>query len=205
MMNQSQAIAVYQPMLQSIAQRMLGSIADAEDIVQDTLLKWLTIDTEKIKNTKAYLIKAVTNNCINHLNTIKRKKDQCLESISPQDLIDWYKEKELFHFDFENELSSALYVIHKKLEPLEKSIYVLREFFGVEYDELQVLFNKKKDNCRKLFSRAKDKLNQETSKFKDEISNRSFFESFKNACHLDNPSELIQHFVEELQSKEEKK
>lgn len=204
-MNQSQAIAVYQPMLQSIAQRMLGSIADAEDIVQDTLLKWLTIDTQKIQNTKAYLIKAVTNNCINHLNTIKRKKDQCLESIHPQELIDWYKEKELFHFDFENELSSALNVIHKKLEPLEKSIYVLREFFDVEYDELQVLFNKKKDNCRKLFSRAKDKLNQETSKIRGEISNTNFFESFKNACHLDNPSGLIQHFMEELQPSQEKK
>lgn len=204
-MNQSQAITIYQPMLQSIAQRMLGSIADAEDIVQDTLLKWLTIDTEKINNTKAYLIKSVTNNCINHLNTIKRKKDECLESINPQELIDWYREKELFHFDFENEMSSALNVIHKKLEPLEKSIYVLREFFDVEYDELQVLFNKKKDNCRKLFSRAKDKLNQETSKIRDEISNVTFFESFKNACHLDNPSELIQHFKEELQTKLEKK
>ncbi|MEQ9168778.1 MAG: sigma-70 family RNA polymerase sigma factor [Fulvivirga sp.] len=204
-MNQSQAITIYQPMLQSIAQRMLGSIADAEDIVQDTLLKWLTIDKEKISNTKAYLIKAVTNNCINHLNAIKRKKDECLESINPKELIDWYREKELFYFDFENELSSALNVIHKKLEPLEKSVYVLREFFGVEYDELQVLFNKKKDNCRKLFSRAKDKLNQETSKIKGEISNATFFESFKNACHLDNPSELIQHFKEELQSKPEKK
>ena len=203
-MDQGQAITVYQPMLQSIAQRMLGSIADAEDVVQDTLLKWLTIDTKKIQNTKAYLIKSVTNNCINHLNTIKRKKDECLESINPKELIDWYREKELFNFDFENELSSALNVIHKKLEPLEKSIYVLREFFDVEYDELQVLFNKKKDNCRKLFSRAKDKLNQETSKIKDEISNTNFFESFKNACHLDNPSELIQHFVEELESTSEK-
>lgn len=204
-MNQSQAITIYQPMLQSIAQRMLGSMADAEDIVQDTLLKWLTIDKEKISNTKAYLIKSVTNNCINHLNTIKRKKDECLESINPKEFIDKYREMELFHFDFENELSSALNVIHKKLEPLEKSIYVLREFFDVEYDELQVLFNKKKDNCRKLFSRAKDKLNQETSKIKGEISNATFFESFKNACHLDNPSELIQHFKEELQSKPEKK
>ncbi|MTI40531.1 sigma-70 family RNA polymerase sigma factor [Fulvivirga lutimaris] len=204
-MNHSQAITIYQPMLQSIAQRMLGSIADAEDIVQDTLLKWLTIDTEKIKNTKAYLIKSVTNNCINHLNTIKRKKDECLESINPKEFIDKYREKELFHFDFENEMSSALNVIHKKLEPLEKSIYVLREFFDVEYDELQVLFNKKKDNCRKLFSRAKDKLNQETTKVKGEISNTTFFERFKNACHLENPAELIQHFIEELQTKPEKK
>ncbi len=197
-MNQSQTIALYQPVLQSIAQRILGSVADAEDIVQDTLLKWLTIDTTKVQNTKAYLIKAVTNNCINHLNAIKRKKDECLESIKPQELIDKYKELELFNFDFENEVSSALNVIHKKLEPLEKGIFVLREFFDFDYDDLQEVFNKKKDNCRQLFSRAKSKLNQETSKIKSDISNSNFFESFKNSCHQDDPKELIKHFNSEL-------
>ncbi|QSE97714.1 sigma-70 family RNA polymerase sigma factor [Fulvivirga lutea] len=199
-MNQSQAIALYQPMLQSIAQRILGSVADAEDIVQDTLLKWLTIDTKKIQNTKAYLIKAVTNNCLNHLNAIKRKKDECLESLNPKDLIDKYKEMELFHFDFENEVSSALNVIHKKLEPLEKGVFVLREFFDFEYDELQVVFNKKKDNCRKLFSRAKAKLNEETTKIKNDFSNTNFFESFKNACQKNDPKVIIDHINEELKN-----
>lgn len=188
-------------MLQSIAQRILGSVADAEDIVQDTLLKWLTIDTQTIQNNKAYLIKAVTNNCINHLNSIKKKKDECLESLNPQDLIDKYKEADFFHFDFENEVSSALAVINKKLEPLEKGIFVLREFFDVEYDELQVAFNKKKDNCRQLFSRAKSKLNQETSKFKTEFSSTGFFESFKLACRQDNPEILIEHINKELKKK----
>ncbi|MEQ8926175.1 MAG: sigma-70 family RNA polymerase sigma factor [Fulvivirga sp.] len=199
-MNQSQTIALYQPMLQSIAQRILGSVADAEDIVQDTLLKWLTIDTKKIQNTKAYLIKAVTNNCINHLNAIKRKKDECLESLNPKDLIDKYKEMELFHFDFENEVTSALNVIHKKLEPLEKGVFVLREFFDFEYDELQLVFNKKKDNCRQLFSRAKAKLNQETSKIRHDFSNSNFFESFKNACQKDDPKEIIDHINKELKN-----
>lgn len=197
-MNHSQAITMYQPLLQSIAQRILGSVADAEDVVQDTLLKWLTIDTQKIQNTKAYLIKAVTNNCINHLNALKRKKDECLESLNPQDLIDKYKELELFNFDFENEVSSALAIINKKLEPLEKGIFVLREFFDLEYEELQVAFNKKKENCRKLFSRAKTKLNQETSKLKTDFSSSSFFDSFKSACHQNNPKVLIEHINKEL-------
>lgn len=199
-MNQSQVISLYQPILHSVAVRMLGSVADAEDIVQDTLLKWLTIDKEKIQNTKAYLIKSVTNNCLNHLNTIKRKKDECLDSIKPQELIDKYKEMELFQFDFENEISSALNVIHKKLEPLEKGIFVLREFFDVDYDELQQVFDKKKDNCRKLFSRAKAKLDQETTKMKDEFSKSHFFESFKSACQNDDPQDLIAHIQEELKN-----
>ncbi len=204
-MNQSNTIALYQPMMQTIAQRMLGSIADAEDIVQDTLLKWLTIDTDKIRNTKAYLIKSVTNNCINHLNTLKRKKDQCLDSIKPQELIDKYKEMELFSFDFENEVSSALNVIHKKLEPLEKGIFVLREFFDFEYDDLQEVFNKKKENCRQLFCRAKEKLNLETSKIKSELSESNFLDSFKKACDMGNPKVFIDHIKEEVTGSIEKK
>ncbi len=203
-MNQNQAIALYQPMLQNIAHRMLGSLADAEDIVQDTLLKWLTAETEMIQNTKAYLIKSVTNNCINHLNAIKRKKNACLDSINPQELIDRYKEMDLFKFDFENEISSALNVIHKKLEPLEKGIFVLREFFDFEYDELQVVFNKKKDNCRQLFCRAKEKLSKETTKIKSDISNTHFFDSFKNACEAGNPTAFIQHIKDELHINQKK-
>lgn len=199
-MNQTQVIALYQPMLQNVAYRILGSMADAEDVVQDTLLKWLTIDKEKIHNTKAYLIRSVTNNCINHLNAIKRKRDQCLESINPQELIDRYKEMELFHFDFENEVSSALNVIHKKLEPLEKGIFVLREFFDVEYDELQKLFDKKKENCRKLFSRAKAKLDQEATKMKDEFSKTNFFESFKLSCQKNDPLHIVEHIKEEIKN-----
>ncbi|HNP18279.1 MAG TPA: sigma-70 family RNA polymerase sigma factor [Fulvivirga sp.] len=204
-MNQSTTIALYQPMMQTIAQRMLGSIADAEDIVQDTLLKWLTIDTDKIRNTKAYLIKSVTNNCINHLNTLKRKKDECIDSIKSHELIDKYKEMELFRFDFENEVSAALNVIHKKLEPLEKGIFVLREFFDFEYDDLQEVFNKKKENCRQLFCRAKEKLNLETSKIKSELSESNFLESFKKACDMGNPKVFIDHIKEEVTGSNEKK
>lgn len=195
-MSQYQSIAIHIPTLQAIAMRMVGSMHDAEDIVQDTLLKWLTIDTSKIHNTKAYLIKAVTNNCINHLNALKSKKDECLDSIRPQELIDRYKESELLRFDLDNEVKAALDIIHKKLEPVEKGIFVLREMFGYEYEELQALFNKKKDNCRQLFSRAKAKLDEETSKLKSEMSKTNFIESFKKACE-GNVRELLEHIHRE--------
>ena len=164
-MNQSQTIAMYQPMLQSIAYRMVGSIADAEDIVQDTLVNWLTIDKEKVKNTKAYLIRSVKNACINHLDKLKRSKDEYLSNFNASDIIDWYREKEFFNFDLDNEVNAALNILHKKLEPVEKGIFVLRELFDFDYDELQAIFDKKKDNCRKLFSRAKEKLAKETSRW----------------------------------------
>ena len=70
-LNQAQIIALYQPTLQSIALRMLGSISDAEDAVQDSFAKWLTIDTSKIENAKAYLVKVVTNTCLTNFSSAK--------------------------------------------------------------------------------------------------------------------------------------
>jgi len=194
-MNQSQTIAHYQPMLQSIAYKMVGSIADAEDIVQDTLMKWLTIDTDKIKNTKAYLIRAVKNACINHIEKLKRTKDEYLQNFNPSDIIDWYREKEFFNFDLDNEVTAALNVLHKKLEPLEKGVFVLRELFDFDYDELQSIFDKKKENCRKLFSRAKEKLAKDNSKY--DSADRSFIDSFKTACKLGPTKDFIEEVKEQ--------
>ncbi|GAA0890423.1 hypothetical protein GCM10009122_01010 [Fulvivirga kasyanovii] len=200
-MNQSQAIALYQPLLHQIALKMVGSLADAEDIVQDTFLKWLSTNTEKIENTRAYLIKAVTNNCINHLEALKRKKDECLQNLNPSELIDWYKEKEFFRFDMENEISAALNVIQKKLEPLEKGIFVLRELFDFDYEELQHIFDKKKDNCRQLFSRAKGKLSEETGKVKTDVANHSIIDNFKKACNFGSPADFIKEVKREINLK----
>ncbi len=209
-MNNEQAIVLYQPMLQQIAMKIVGSMADAEDIVHDTFVKWLTSDNKKINNTKAYLLKAVTNNCLNHIEKIKRKKDELLEDWHLSTFIDQQKEKDFFKFDMENELSSALQILHKKLEPIEKSVFVLREVFNVEYEEIQLIVNKKKENCRKLFSRAKEKLSEETSKInisdlsveiKRRYDHSELLESFKNAAFFGDISDLISDLKREVNTK----
>ncbi len=181
---------------------MVGRVEDAEDIVQDTFLKWLTIDTTKVSNNKAYLIKSVTNNCLNHLNSIKRKRDELLENLNPSDFIEKYKEKEIFQFDVENEVAAAFAIVHRKLEPVEKAVYILREVFNFEYDELQVLVDRKKDNCRQLFSRAKDKLSSESAKFKIDIpSHFKMLDSFKKACDFGNITDLIGDLSNDIKDK----
>lgn len=193
----AQTIQSYQPLLANIARKMVGSMADAEDIVQDTFLKWLSIDQNRIQNTKAYLIKAVTNNCINHLNSLKRKKEEYLENFNPSEMLDKYIDFDLGKFDLENEIAAALSVVHKKLEPLEKAIFILREVFDFEYDDLQALFDKKKDNCRQIFCRAKEKLNQRTQQLKKEMSLPSnFIDNFTEACANGVPS----HFLADLKN-----
>ena len=185
---------------------MVGSFHDAEDIVQETFLKWLTTEKEKIINTKAYLVRSVTNNCINHLEALKRKKDQCLDSLNPSELLDWNRVTDLSHFDLEHEISSALSTLHKKLEPLEKGIFLLREVFNFEYEELQHIFDKKKENCRQLFCRAKSKLANNAPPGTSELSiPTQLLNSFKQACDLGHLSDLMHEISQDIASKLKKK
>lgn len=200
-MTQTQAIHLYQPTLQSIAYRLLGSMADAEDAVQDAFVKWLTIDTSKVENAKAYLIRMVTNSCINMLQSQKGKPlvgDEILDT----HVLDSEHEKHFFHFDFENQLGEAWKFLHKKLEPVERTVFVLREVFNVEYEDLQLIVDKKADNCRKIVSRAKEKLSHaEFPKLPVSIPEVHLFDSFKAACQKGNLSQLISDFTSDIFSK----
>ena len=178
---------------------MVGSLADAEDIVQDTFLKWLSIDHQQIQNTKAYLIRSVVNNCLSHLEALKKKKNECLDAWAQSDWVVSFKEAEFLHFDLENELSHAMAVLSAKLEPMEKAVYVLREAFNMEYEELQIVLDKKKENCRQLFCRAKKNLAQEVDRMKvDWNKHAAMLEGFKKACLANNPADFIHQIAPDL-------
>lgn len=178
---------------------MLGSKPDAEDVVQDTFLKWLSVDRESINNVKAYLIRSVTNNCINHLNAFNHKKREYLETFQNFELV---SDQDFEGFDMDNEIAEALGIIQKKLEPVEKAIYLLREVFNVEYDELTVIFDKKKENCRQMVSRAKEKLSIDKIKFPIDLpSHTQLLESFSKACSFDDPQELIRTLNREIEER----
>jgi RNA polymerase sigma-70 factor (ECF subfamily) len=198
--NQAQTITLYQPILQSVAYRILKCQADAEDIVQDTFVKWLGAEQEKIQNTKAYLIKAVRNNCLTHLNTLRKKKEQYLDSIDLSKLSLKIGAIDFSHLDLESELSKALTLVQRKLEPLERAVYLLKEVFGFDYESVQKALNKKQEHCRQLLCRARKKLSSlEVPKISIEMpSTALWMESFKNACFLGNPAGLIVELNKEI-------
>lgn len=201
-MNHAQTIAQYQPLLHTIAYNIVRCKHDAEDIVQETFIKWLSIDHEKIKNTKAYLIKAVTNNCLNHLNSLRKKKEEYLDNVS--EAFTRFKENNLSNIDLQIDLSPALQLLNAKLEPLEKAVYVLKEAFDFDYDALQETLDKKKDHCRQLFFRAKKKLNEETAKIQfPKTSN--LIASFRNASSFGNAADLINELKRDIASAMNKK
>jgi RNA polymerase sigma factor (sigma-70 family) len=198
-MNQAQTIVLYQPLLQTIAYNLVRCKQDAEDIVQETFVKWLSIDQKKIENTKAYLIKAVTNNCINHLQSLRKKKEQYFDSINLSEILTKFKETNLSHLDLDVNLAAAFKILQTKLEPLERAVYVLKEVFDFDYEDLQKALDKKKDHCRQLFCRAKKKLNEETAKIHFDLPDTSkMMKSFKDACDFGNSTLFVQELTKEI-------
>jgi RNA polymerase sigma factor (sigma-70 family) len=202
-MNQAQAIALYHPLLHSVAYNILRCKQDAEDMVQDAFVKWLSIDQTKIQNTKAYLITCVINNCKNHLNTLRKKKEEYWDSSKLSQLIVKFKETDFKHLDMEAELSAAFKVLQSKLEPLERAAYLMREVFDFDYEAIQKVLDKKADHCRQLFSRAKKKLSDSTSKIHFELPDSHLLESFKKACSA-SPSIFIQDLKNDISKPVEK-
>ncbi len=199
-MNHEIAIIQYQSQLQFLAERIVGSMHDAEEIVQDTFEKWLKVDLKKIKCAKSYLITAVTNNCINFLESKKqqmlKKAHDVYEHASA--LIDNHSQKDIFNFDMNAQMTQALQVLHHKLEPLERSVFVLKEVFDVNYEELQVILELKNDNLRQLLSRAKQKLRQKPQFKRPNISIANLQPSFQFASAKGALSDLIGDLKKEI-------
>lgn len=182
--------------------RMLRCKADAEDVVQETFIKWLNAEQEKIKNTKAYLITAVTNNCINHLNALKKKKEQYLENFHWPEFVEKFMETDFSHIDLEGQVNKALQIIHEKLEPIERAALLLREVFDFDYKAIQEVLDKKQEHCRQLICRAKKKLNDETASLNSvkNAKKAAFVEYFNKACDEFNSGQLA-NFLRQTQQK----
>lgn len=178
-------------MLEEIAFRLLKCKADAEDVVHETFVRWMESNQQKIRDTKAYLIRSVTNNCFSFLEKRRPASISQLPEDGNKGFWKFISETNFTAFDLDQELKGALDVIHAKLEPLERAVYLLRTAFDVEYEELSEVFNRKTEHCRQLFSRASKKLEMPGISLKGIPAPASLLDSFKSACQSGNTAGLI--------------
>jgi len=189
--NPSEIFKSCQPVLYRVAVKMLKNKQDAEDVVQETFAKWLVISKENINNTKAYLVRGVMNNCINYLKSSRVVHTTSLNDIHDQELSS--AEEDRSPMEMEQMLHTALNVLKTKLEPMERSVYVLREIFDFDYQSLQELLNKKQDNCRQMLCRAKKKLEEEKELLSQKLEpvKESVLEAFRKATEANHPSDIV--------------
>jgi RNA polymerase sigma-70 factor (ECF subfamily) len=182
-MTKTEIFLEYKSLLFSVAYNMLGVVADAEDIVHDVFEKWLSVDIAAVRHLKSYLVKAVTNKCITHLEKLKRDRHSYIGPWIPEPLITdeqqpEHKRTEMFH-----PLSIGIMLMLEKLTPLERAVFLLKEIFAYDYTEITDIVNKTNDNCRQIFKRAQQHLKEDRKRFAIDIAaHERIFKQFLHAC-----------------------
>lgn len=154
-----QLYRTYKPLLVSIAYRMLGSISEAEDAVQDVFVSVSKLGGSGISHPKAYLVKMVTNRVLNVMKAAPRKRESYPGQWLPEPVIELDSEAQPQEQLLRRErLGYALLVLLQTCTPPERAVFVLRESLGYEYADIAAIMNKSEAACRKIYSRAAGKI-----------------------------------------------
>jgi RNA polymerase sigma-70 factor (ECF subfamily) len=161
----------YRPYLFSIAYRMLGSAMDAEDMVQETYLRYQTTPPETIHSLKAYLATILTRLCVDQLQLARRKRELYVGPWLPEPILTAETDEMIGRVDpeqrveLEESVSLAFLVLLEQLQPFERAVFLLREVFAYEFAEIASMLDKSEAACRRSFSRAKLHLQEHRPRF----------------------------------------
>ncbi len=156
-----ESFEIYRPYLFAIAYRMLGSAMDAEDMVQETYLRYQTTKPETIHSLKAYLTTILVRLCMDQLQLARRKRELYVgpwlpEPILTEETTDTANPEK--RVETEESISLAFLVLLEQLQPFERAVFLLREVFEYEFAEIAAMLEKSEAACRRSFSRAKKHL-----------------------------------------------
>lgn len=150
----------YKPLLFTLAYRMLGSVSDAEDIVQDTFMQVQhRVSLEQVKHIKAYLCKITTHRCLDKLRSAQKQRESYIGPWLPEPLIaDQLSPDPAQQYEQNETISFAMLTLIETLTPVERAVFILREAFDMPYEDIAEMLEKKPDSIRKILSRLRPKL-----------------------------------------------
>jgi RNA polymerase sigma-70 factor (ECF subfamily) len=154
------AFAENRARLWSIAYRMLGSRADADDAVQDAWLRWQGTRVAEIRSPQAWLVTTVTRLCIDRLKALRAEREQYTGPWLPEPIVDESASAERA-VELASELSVALLAVLERLAPEERAAFLLREMFDSEYGDIAQILGKSESACRQIVSRATKRVRAE--------------------------------------------
>ncbi|HWS70959.1 MAG TPA: sigma-70 family RNA polymerase sigma factor, partial [Thermoanaerobaculia bacterium] len=153
-------------LLFSIAYRMLGSVADAEDVLQDGFLRWLQAAGDDIRSPKAFLITIVTRLSINHLQSARVQREEYVGQWLPEPLLTGEASDPADLLQAGESLSIAFLVLLERLNPTERAVFLLREVFDYDYAEVAVALGRSEASCRQILRRAKQHVRAGRPRFR---------------------------------------
>jgi RNA polymerase sigma-70 factor, ECF subfamily len=154
------------PILFGVAYRMLGSAAEAEDVVQEAYLRWALVEESKVVSARGYLTTIVTRLSIDHLRSAKVRRETYRGPWLPEPVAtDEIETLELHGAELADSLSMAFLVLLEELAPLERAAFLLREVFGYGYAEIAETLDRTEPACRQLVSRARHRIGDRRKRF----------------------------------------
>ncbi|MEW1659243.1 RNA polymerase sigma factor SigJ [Streptomyces sp. NPDC093707] len=179
----------HRPLLQSVAYRMLGRVADAEDVVQDAWLRWFAVDRAEVREPRAYLVRITTRLAIDRLRQVQSRRESYVGPWLPEPLATDVLAPERPVPDgaeravFAETVTFGVLVVLEALSPLERAVFVLREAFGYPYAEIAAVLERSEAAVRQLAGRARRHVAEGTPRFDvDPEQQRELTERFLSAA-----------------------
>ncbi|GAA5020167.1 RNA polymerase sigma-70 factor [Streptomyces siamensis] len=176
----TEAFVAHRNLLFTVAYEMLGSAADAEDVLQETWMRWVKVDLTEVRDQRAYLVRVTTRQALNRLRTMTRRKEAYVGPWLPEPVLtapDVAEDVELAE-----SVSMAMMLVLETLSPTERAVFVLREAFDVSYDEIAAAVDKSPAAVRQIAHRARGHV--EARRPREVVSaseTRAVLESFRRA------------------------
>ncbi|MFG3100982.1 RNA polymerase sigma-70 factor [Streptomyces sp. NPDC048182] len=186
----TEVFVAHRNLLFTVAYEMLGSAADAEDVLQETWLRWVEVDQDQVRDQRAYLVRVTTRQSLNRLRALARRREAYVGPWLPEPLLttpDVAQDVELAE-----SVSMALMLVLETLSPTERAVFVLREVFDVGYDEIAAAVDKTPAAVRQIAHRARRHV--EARRPRETVSareSRAVLESFRSALATGDPQRLL--------------
>ena len=170
----------HRDLLMSVAYRVLGSVTDAEDAVQEAWLRWSGVDPLEVTDPPAFLVRVTTRLAIDRLRRAKARRESYVGPWLPEPILTGRDVAE--DVALAESVSMAMLVVLETLSPLERAVFVLREAFGMSYAEIADVLGRKEEVVRQLGRRARDHVQERKSRFEaDQSAQRRVTERFLEA------------------------
>jgi RNA polymerase sigma-70 factor, ECF subfamily len=177
----------------AIAYRMLGTIEDAEDVVQETFLRWRRVDRAQIRTPAAWLSTVVTRLSLNQLQLSRTRREEYVGPWLPEPLPTTSHDAPGDELELADSISIAFLIVMERLNPRERAAFLLREVFDYDYEEIARMLEVSVANCRQLFHRAKARLGKSVARHRaDPEKHRELIEQFGHAVREGNIDEVVQ-------------
>ncbi|MFE3445116.1 RNA polymerase sigma-70 factor [Nocardia sp. NPDC059180] len=193
----TETFLAHRNLLFTVAYEMLGSAADAEDVLQESWLRWVQVEVGQVSDQRAYLVRITTRQALNRLRTMKRRKEAYVGPWLPEPLLtapDVAEDVELA-----DSMSMALMLVLETLAPTERAVFVLREVFDVGYDEIADAVGKSQAAVRQIAHRARAHVAARRPRSAVSASQtRAAVQSFQKAMETGDPQRLLDVLAPEV-------